>query len=122
MLAELSRIALEKETLKSQLQQIESQENVIINELREICIEWIREQGVYWNAVTGKSRVSNLVEHRVAVISFLKASTPLTLKQIASFLGGRDHTTILHHLKKEKTTKEKRLTKELTTYVRNLRN
>ena len=121
MLKELAILSVQKQTLISQLKQVESEEEAIINSLRRYCISWVKHKGLHWNTVTGKSRRQELVDFRVAVISFLSNNTSLSLNQIASFLGGKDHTTILYHKNKNKSQKEKRLTQELQSYVENIR-
>lgn len=46
------------------------------------------------------SRLSHLTRARAIAAYFLRRDTILTLAQIGEVLGGKDHSTILYHLKR----------------------
>jgi chromosomal replication initiator protein len=50
--------------------------------------------------VTSGSRQQQVVQARAMVIALARSLTPLSYEQIGSKLGGRDHTTMMHHHRK----------------------
>ncbi len=52
--------------------------------------------GVSKEEIIGTSRVRYKVMPRHALCKILREYTPLNLKEIGKFLGGRDHSTIIH--------------------------
>lgn len=50
--------------------------------------------------LTGKRRVSHLLNARYVATYILKNDAGITLSEIGKVLGGRDHSTVLHSLKK----------------------
>ena len=72
----------------------------------------------------GKSRRAEIVFPRQVVMYFLRKELHLQLEAIGSFLGGRDHTTIMHGIEKIETllathdTKTGQETKEVRALFR----
>ncbi len=58
------------------------------------------------NDLKSKSRSQNIAFPRQIAMYILKEYTELSLKQIGSFFGGLDHTTVLHGINKIKSGKE----------------
>lgn len=58
------------------------------------------------NDLKSKSRSQNIAFPRQIAMYILKEYTDLSLKQIGSFFGGLDHTTVLHGINKIKANKE----------------
>ena len=52
--------------------------------------------GVTFDAVAGWARTKHVATARRAVVQALRARTAMSTPEIGAFLGGRDHTTILH--------------------------
>lgn len=50
--------------------------------------------------LVGPSRKAPLVWHRHLAIAAIRRSTELSLTQIGAIFGGRDHTTIIHALRR----------------------
>ena len=65
---------------------------------KRIISETAGEHGFAASALTGRRRMSSLVHARGQAIRRIRAETKLPLKTIGFLMGGRDHSTILHHL------------------------
>lgn len=50
--------------------------------------------------IKGTRRDKSAVEPRQVLMYLLKRNTSMTLEEIAAFIGGRDHTTVMHGIKK----------------------
>ena len=66
----------------------------------EILEQVVRARGLKVAALRSPARTTFLVEARAEAAWRLRAECGLSLKQIGSLLGGRDHSTIIHLLKK----------------------
>ena len=53
-----------------------------------------------WNDLLSKRRTREMVVWRQALMEALKRYTPMSLPEIGRFLGGKDHTTVLHAIRK----------------------
>lgn len=54
--------------------------------------------GVSLDEITSKSRRFDIVMARCMICYFTRKHTKMTLSEIGSMLGGRDHTTVIYHL------------------------
>ena len=66
--------------------------------IRDVC----REHQVAIREVMGRRGrpQAKLVAARAEIVRRIRETTRLSLPQIGAVLGGRDHTTILHYLRK----------------------
>ena len=62
------------------------------------------------NDLKSKSRSQNIAFPRQIAMYILKEYTELSLKQIGSYFGGLDHTTVLHGINKIKNNLENDVT------------
>jgi chromosomal replication initiation ATPase DnaA len=120
MLKELDIIAAKKIMLQQQLVDLQKQEDKILQKLRSGCMAWAKENGMLWVELTKQSRRQHHVDVRVAVCTFLRENTNLTFKEIGKFIGNAHHSTVMYHVSKEKTLKQKSLIQELSRYVAKL--
>lgn len=67
--------------------------------LDEICAYY----EIPMKLIKGEKRDKSIAQPRQILMYLLKKHTSMTLDEIASFLGGRDHTTIMHGVKKIET-------------------
>lgn len=71
--------------------------------LEEVAVSAMLEAadrfGISVDALRGRSRDAGICRARTAAIKQMRAAG-LTLKEIGLFLGGRDHSTIIHALQK----------------------
>ncbi len=67
---------------------------------RLVLTETARYFGVTIEELTGKRRSRDIVVPRQVAMYLLRSEIELSLPQIGSHLGGRDHTTIMHGCKK----------------------
>ena len=65
-----------------------------------VLTETARYFGVTIEELTGKRRSRDIVVPRQVAMYLLRSEIELSLPQIGSHLGGRDHTTIMHGCKK----------------------
>lgn len=65
-----------------------------------ICQVVARYHGMKWQELRGPSRRQSVVQARNIVIYFARTLTKASLVQIGRYLGGRDHTTVLHAYRK----------------------
>ena len=65
---------------------------------KRIISETAGEHGYPPSALTGRVRTASLVHARGVAIRRIRAETKLPLKTIGFLFGGRDHSTILHHI------------------------
>jgi chromosomal replication initiation ATPase DnaA len=117
MLKELDIIAAKKTVLTQQLKDLEQKEEELLFKVREHCISWVKEKGLLWKDVSSSSKRAHLSDVRVAICVFLRENTHMTLKEIANFIGRLHHTTILHHIEKTKSHRQKSLIQSLSLYV-----
>ncbi len=59
--------------------------------------------GVRMKLVKGLSRIRPVVHTRQIIAILLREKTTMSLDEIGEFLGGRDHSTIIHAVKLEST-------------------
>lgn len=64
--------------------------------MNEVCAHY----GVKAFDIRSARRTMNLVQPRQVICFLAKELTPLSLPQIGRYLGGRDHTTVLHGIRK----------------------
>lgn len=66
--------------------------------ITEIAMEWLKRfEGVTLKDIKGSSRMVHFVFPRQVIALMVKKERPdLSLPQIGRWMGGRDHTTILH--------------------------
>lgn len=69
---------------------------------REIIRAFCRERGIDLVDMLSTRRTRDLLHARHELIYILKTTTKLSLPQIGVIMGGRDHTTILHAVRKHK--------------------
>lgn len=69
---------------------------------RQIVLEVAAQHGVSLPEITGHQRAYNIVRARHEAFYRLKTETQLSLPQIGRKMGGRDHTTVLHGVRKHK--------------------
>lgn len=71
------------------------------NEIKQIITDVAKEHGLTHEDIIGKSRKANIVAARYEAIEAVYRARPkLSLNGIARNFGNKDHTTILHALKK----------------------
>ena len=77
--------------------------------------------GVSKEELLGKKRDKEIVEPRMICIYLISELLPLPLTSIGSFMGGRDHTTIIHSKNKiaEKMAKDERIRQKVED-IRNM--
>jgi len=74
--------------------------NSDVEKAKSIIDEVSRETEVPKPAILGRSRRRRLVRARWMAIARIRLETDLSLPEIGDLMGGRDHTTILHALRK----------------------
>jgi chromosomal replication initiator protein len=60
-------------------------------------------------AIKGEKRLKQIVVPRQILMYLLKTEAKMTLSEIGNFLGGRDHTTVMHGVEKIENAAEKDL-------------
>ncbi len=63
---------------------------------QEIISAYCQMAGIEEGDIIGDTKPRDLADNRHAIMYALRAHTGLSLKEIGSRLGGRDHTTVLH--------------------------
>ena len=86
---------LAREALKNYLQ-LQSNKMDAEGIVKTVCAYYT----VKPNAIRGKGRAQKVVFPRQVAMYLLKKFTKLSLQEIGSALGGRDHSTVLHSLSK----------------------
>lgn len=85
-----------------------STELVLERSMLEIAVDVLRDHpGVTLGDVKGPSRTRDVVEARHHIVHAIKTERPsISFPQLARWLGGRDHTTILSAYRKMKSKAE----------------
>lgn len=66
--------------------------------VKEVC----EKHGITFGQVLGRQRSQPIVKARFEAYFRLSEETGLSLPQIGRFLGGKDHTSVLHGIRKHK--------------------
>ena len=79
--------------------------DILRNSNKPICIETIQKQvGKYFNItlseMTSSRRSINIARPRQVAMFFAKQYTSMSYPEIGKFFGGKDHTTVMHAVKK----------------------
>jgi len=56
--------------------------------------------GVDWQLLTGRNRVSSVSSARVMCGAMLRERTRMSLEEIGTYLGNRDHSTVMYYVEK----------------------
>lgn len=62
-----------------------------------------------WNEIISPRRYKNLVAERQVLMWLTKKHTGLSLPQIGRLFGGRDHSTVLHAVRKTEANRDKHM-------------
>ena len=68
--------------------------------IEDIAVDIAEHFQINLEKIKGKSRSKQFVEPRHLICYLSKQYTPLSLKEIGYYLGGRDHTSVLHAINK----------------------
>ena len=69
-------------------------------DIRDLAVAVAKHFGLRLSDLQGRSRRRGVVDARNITAFLARKSTSLSLQQIGQYLGGRDHTTILHGIRK----------------------
>ena len=72
----------------------------------EVALQIEKVFRVNWREITGSSRRRSVVEARHAAMLALR-EMGLNLQDIGAFIGGRDHTTVIHGIKQARINRQK---------------
>ncbi len=97
-IAELSR---QWQAARPAIEPIPPEKRIPKTEAQQVILEVCQRHGVSYAQVMSKSRSRPIVKARAEAMWALKDWKPsLSLPQIGRMIGGRDHTTVLHALRK----------------------